>query len=87
MANHYLISGGAGFIGSHLVENLLKDNNKIVLIDNFNNFYDPAIKKRNLQMLRDLHLQKKFNSKIELDVVMTPKDLENTGLEELGKKY
>jgi len=33
MAN-YLISGGAGFIGSNLINNLLKDSNNIIVIDN-----------------------------------------------------
>ncbi len=34
-----LITGGAGFIGSHLVENLLRHENYIVIIDNFNDYY------------------------------------------------
>jgi UDP-glucuronate 4-epimerase len=47
-----LISGGAGFIGSHLIERmLLNKNNKIVVIDNFNNFYEPSLKERNIQEL------------------------------------
>ena len=37
----YLITGGAGFIGSHLADNLLNEGNKIIVIDNFCNFYDP----------------------------------------------
>ena len=44
----YLITGGAGFIGSSLADSLLKDNNKIVVIDNFCDFYDPAIKEKNI---------------------------------------
>ena len=50
--NTILISGGAGFIGSHLVEQmLLNKKNKIVVMDNFNNFYEPALKERNIQEL------------------------------------
>jgi len=37
--NNILITGGAGFIGSHLFENLLSQDNYIVIIDNFNDLY------------------------------------------------
>ena len=43
-----LITGGAGFIGSHLAEQLLAVGHDIVIIDNFNDFYSPAIKRRNV---------------------------------------
>lgn len=43
-----LVTGGAGFIGSHLVERLLAAE-EVVCIDEFNDFYDPAIKRSNLQ--------------------------------------
>lgn len=45
----YFITGGAGFIGSSLVEQLLKNNNKVVTIDNFCDFYDPSIKEKNVE--------------------------------------
>jgi UDP-glucuronate 4-epimerase len=44
----YLITGGAGFIGSHLCEKLLKSGNRVINIDNFCDFYSPEIKIRNL---------------------------------------
>lgn len=43
-----LITGAAGFIGSHLCERLLDKGLSIVGIDNFDDFYDPKIKRRNI---------------------------------------
>jgi UDP-glucuronate 4-epimerase len=45
----YLVTGGAGFIGSHLIERLLHDNNTIICLDNFNDYYDPKIKRLNIE--------------------------------------
>lgn len=53
MPKHYLITGGAGFIGSHLAERLIKDHHKVTVIDNFNDYYDPAIKHQNIAAIRD----------------------------------
>jgi len=46
-----LITGGAGFIGSHLAERLLGDGQRVVAFDNFNTFYEPALKRENAELL------------------------------------
>lgn len=43
-----LITGGAGFIGSHLVDRLLATDVDLTVVDDFNDFYDPSIKRANV---------------------------------------
>jgi UDP-glucuronate 4-epimerase len=48
-----LVTGGAGFIGSHLAEHLLKHSHEVAILDDFNDFYDPAIKENNIASVVD----------------------------------
>jgi UDP-glucuronate 4-epimerase len=43
-----LVTGAAGFIGSHVTERLLADGNVVVGIDSFDTFYDPSVKRSNI---------------------------------------
>jgi UDP-glucuronate 4-epimerase len=47
-----LVTGGAGFIGSHLCERLLREGHDVSILDDLNDFYDPAIKRANLALIR-----------------------------------
>jgi len=46
-----IITGGAGFIGSNLAQSLLERGDEVCVLDNFNDFYDPAIKEANAERL------------------------------------
>jgi UDP-glucuronate 4-epimerase len=52
VTHHYLVTGAAGFIGSHLCEALLARRHEVTGIDNFDPFYARAVKERNLEGLR-----------------------------------
>ena len=56
-----LITGGAGFIGSHLSEGLLRRESSVLCLDNFDNFYDPNLKIKNAERIR-----KSFPDRFEL---------------------
>ncbi len=79
----YLITGGAGFIGSSLADDLLEKNNRVVVIDNFCDFYDPQIKENNIKNalkndnyklyrgdIRDKKLLNKIFSENDIEVVV-----------------
>lgn len=48
-----VVTGGAGFIGSSLVDKLLINNNRVIIIDNFNDFYNPKIKEGNIEEIKN----------------------------------
>jgi len=50
-----LVTGGAGFIGSHLCERLLAEGHKVICFDNFNDFYDPELKEQNIAKAKEQH--------------------------------
>jgi len=51
---NFLVTGGAGFIGSHVCERLLQTGHAVWALDDLNSFYDPALKQRNLDELKAL---------------------------------
>ena len=54
-----LITGGAGFIGSHLAERLAARGDEIAIVDDFNDFYSPELKKRNWKQVQAIARKKK----------------------------
>jgi UDP-glucose 4-epimerase len=49
VSGHALVTGAAGFIGSHLVERLLREGVRVTGVDCFTDYYDPVLKRRNLE--------------------------------------
>jgi UDP-glucuronate 4-epimerase len=54
MSKTILVTGAAGFIGSHLSETLARHEYQVIGLDNFDDFYDPAIKRQNITTLSGL---------------------------------
>jgi nucleoside-diphosphate-sugar epimerase len=47
-----LVTGGAGFIGAHLYEHLLREGKQVAIVDNLDDFYDPRLKPANLEEIK-----------------------------------
>lgn len=59
-----LVTGGAGFIGSHLVDRLLGNECSVLCLDDFNDFYDPVLKRKNIED----HLKRPTYKLVEGDI-------------------
>ena len=59
MFRNILITGAAGFIGFHLCKKLLESEYSVIGIDNINDYYDIELKKRRLDILNNLKIEKK----------------------------
>jgi len=51
MPKTILVTGGAGFVGSHLCDALVARGDSVICVDNFNDYYDPSIKEHNIHPL------------------------------------
>ncbi len=73
--NTFLVTGGAGFIGSHLCERLARTGAQVICLDNFDSYYDPNIKIKNAEEVR-----RKFPDRFELVIgdIRNPEHLEET---------
>lgn len=76
MSGRVLVTGAAGFIGSHVCEALLAQGHDVVGLDNFDPFYPRAVKERNLA---DLRLAKGFRF-VEADIVRQPLPLDGVSV-------
>ena len=54
-----LVTGGGGFIGSHVAEHLLSRGDDVVIIDEMNDYYDVSIKETNLRLLKETYGDKR----------------------------
>ncbi len=53
MSKPFLITGAAGFIGAALVQRLIANGERVIGVDNLNNYYDPSLKKARLSKIKD----------------------------------
>jgi UDP-glucuronate 4-epimerase len=53
MRKHVIVTGGAGFVGSSVVDELLSKDYQVTVVDNLDPFYDPEIKRNNIRLHSD----------------------------------
>ena len=79
---NYLVTGGSGFIGSHLIEELLKKGHCVINIDNFDNVYDDKIKIKNTLESVELSPNFDFTNDKEKDIEILQSKLVDVALYE-----
>lgn len=67
LTGKYVVTGAAGFIGSHLAERLLETGGDVIGVDCLTDYYDPAIKQQNIEEIHD-HPRFEFLKKNIMDV-------------------
>ena len=60
-----IVTGAAGFIGSHIAEALLEQGNRVIGIDQFNDYYDPSLKRKNVALLQQYPSFRLINADIQ----------------------
>ena len=62
-----LITGAAGFIGFHLARRLIKEGERVIGIDNINDYYDPSLKTARLKFLKSYRKDSFLFEKVNLE--------------------
>ena len=69
MSNNILVTGSAGFIGFYLCKKLIEDGNNVIGIDNINDYYDPKLKMRRLDVLSQKSIENKNWQFFKIDLI------------------
>ena len=81
MSEYFLVTGCAGFIGFHLCKKLIENRYKVIGIDNINDYYDPKLKKKRLEILSQKSLKKNNWEFFKIDL------LDKNSLLQIFEKY